>query len=278
MVYTRAGDVWSTSDGRHEQRLATGSRPRWSPDGTRIVYLRDSHLWTMNADGTGQALLAAGTVRGGAAWSPDGTWLAYLSSTCGLCKIRASAPYGTPVPIVADTGTGRTGPGLPSDYSVAWSPDGHRIAYRDGTCAGQYDECLGVYDLTTHDEATVDAYAGGPMPFDGYGVAPAFSPDSRRVTWTAYCAGDPDIAGTQVPVHVAESDVDGQDRRWLGDAGDREAGYAGSDGMVLTAVRGGTLWVTAFDPLTNRRTALLPGSQPDARPRFAGAVQSGRSR
>src|SRR6266496_448054 len=71
-------------------RLTNGEdyRPRWSPDGTRIVFQRffsgpewlQSDLFLMNADGTDQVRLThnrfADTVP---AWSPDGTTIAFAS-------------------------------------------------------------------------------------------------------------------------------------------------------------------------------------------------------
>ncbi len=67
-----------TSDPKHEYS------PRWSPDGTKIVFIREGDLYIMGADGSNPLLIVAG---GGSAfavnsiktpnWSPDGKFLFY---------------------------------------------------------------------------------------------------------------------------------------------------------------------------------------------------------
>jgi TolB protein len=63
-----------------------GQAPRWSPDGTRIMFSAPgagadiAQIWTVNADGSGLQQLterSAGAVH--AAWSPDGTRIAFTS-------------------------------------------------------------------------------------------------------------------------------------------------------------------------------------------------------
>lgn len=69
-------------DGSGQRQLLPSSfsfyTPAWSPDGTKIVFPKDSALWVMNADGTSQTKIIS--VAGGAngpAWSPDGTKIVF---------------------------------------------------------------------------------------------------------------------------------------------------------------------------------------------------------
>src|SRR5512142_1983078 len=63
--------------------------PAWSPDGTRIAFVRTTdgrrsfHVHVMRADGTGIRQITHGRFDENPAWSPDGRWIAY-SSASGL--------------------------------------------------------------------------------------------------------------------------------------------------------------------------------------------------
>ena len=50
------------------------SSPSWSPDGSRIAYVRGGDVWLMRSSGTRGRLVARGALS--VAWSPDGRWLA----------------------------------------------------------------------------------------------------------------------------------------------------------------------------------------------------------
>ncbi|HMA36982.1 MAG TPA: AAA-like domain-containing protein [Chloroflexia bacterium] len=106
--------------------------PAWTPDG-RIVFTsarvdNKTHLFTMNADGSGQQQLtfAAGEQEN-AAVAPDGRQVAYVSTQDGAEHIYTSALDGTGVRQIT------SGPGV--DRYPTWSPDGQWIAFhsnRDG--------------------------------------------------------------------------------------------------------------------------------------------------
>ena len=75
---SRAAGSGSMSRQREcERRRAGGTSPSWSPDGSRIAFLRGGALLTRAPDGSGEQTLPidATGVRD-VAWSPDGAWFA----------------------------------------------------------------------------------------------------------------------------------------------------------------------------------------------------------
>ena len=75
-------------DGRIRRSVAYGGRlaaPAWSPDGTRLTYLRlrssGASLRVIDADGRNHRLLTRASALGTVAWSPDSTRLAYGTVT-----------------------------------------------------------------------------------------------------------------------------------------------------------------------------------------------------
>lgn len=84
-VSVRDGDLWLGA-----QRLTEGpaedSWPDWSPDGRRVVFVRQepgeatSSLWVVRRDGRRLVRLTRGRVDVMPAWAPDGRRIAYASS------------------------------------------------------------------------------------------------------------------------------------------------------------------------------------------------------
>lgn len=60
---------------------STDSYPTWSPDGRKIAFLSQSHLFVMDADGNNRKQLSTLALDGlPPSWSPDGGWIAFSAS------------------------------------------------------------------------------------------------------------------------------------------------------------------------------------------------------
>ena len=95
--------------------LPEGTEPRWSPDGSSMLFLQDGAIFLADGDGTGARRLVEGFAP---VWSPDGTRFAFAP---GL------DPEAVPQVAVADLNGTVAWSGV-SGTDVTWSPDGTRLA------------------------------------------------------------------------------------------------------------------------------------------------------
>src|SRR6476646_3891628 len=130
------------ADGSNQTQLTFDPQPKdqvpdWSPDGSKIAYLADTHgiadivnpswgdIWVMNADGSGQHPITSGATYYGTAWSPDGSRIATLDFTANTRIVyTVNAAYGS------DPQSVHAGPG--PQFVPAWQPRGTGIQGEDG--------------------------------------------------------------------------------------------------------------------------------------------------
>jgi WD40 repeat protein len=115
-----------------ERELTSGESPRWSPDGSSIVFVYNAdvgRIGVIRADGSGLRTLVDDLYTNDPAWSPDGKHIAYEQA--GSDVIQAHV-------VNADGSNDRT---VRAEHGCApaWSPDGKTIATgrdEDGCGAG----------------------------------------------------------------------------------------------------------------------------------------------
>src|SRR5262245_49652255 len=136
-LFAGAGRDLGAASNRFEPRevfdLEWASNPQISPDGRRVIYVRNfmdivkdrrrSTLWLVNADGTDHRALTSGNRNdGNPRWSPDGKRLLYTSIDDNNA-VQLWVRW-------LDTGeTGKLTNLIESPSGVAWSPDGRSIAF-----------------------------------------------------------------------------------------------------------------------------------------------------
>jgi len=120
---------------------------RWSPDGTKIAFLRGKgDLTVIDADGGNEHTLFDHWSPSDFTWSPDGRFIAYSTN---------DAHYNTEVWIIPSTG------GEPynvsrhpdDDVEPRWSPDGKRLLWVSKRHADTFD-LMGVWLTKVDDERT----------------------------------------------------------------------------------------------------------------------------
>jgi Tol biopolymer transport system component len=169
------------AQGANITRLTEGDSPAWSPNGSRIAFVRDGMILVMDVVTRSERLV---TIGNWPAWSPDGTKIAFTSAA-GISVMNAN---GSDVRTLIrhdfrddtwkdwDMGVGKP----------AWSPDGRRIAF----------EHLGDGDIQPAQAYIMNVDGSNPVRVSAayttfrYAESdPAWSHDGRQLVFWSYGFG-----------------------------------------------------------------------------------------
>ncbi len=242
--------------------------PKWSPDGTRILFIRGtglpgSHqLWVMNSDGGNQINLTNNPAldHSAAAWSPDGARIAFVANASEDCCV------GQGIYVMNADGSGKVRL-TEQGNEPQWSPDGTKLVYEqlgirrinaDGTGDVQLDSNFyDAHPLWSPDGTRVlfsyRSTSGSPrvgiMNPDGTGLSlltntnlvdlePRWSNDGTRITWSRLLPG---------PYQLWAMDVNGANQTNLTNgAQDSRDGRWSPDGKKIL------FWQTQYHPDTDQ--------------------------
>jgi WD40 repeat protein len=165
------------------------SRPAWSPDGSRIAYVRrmnnaNHEIYVMNADGSGATQLTnrPDSVESEPSWSPDGQRIAFISNErptantlVGRFHVWVMNADGSDQMLLTDIGGSNTSPD--------WSPDGQRLVF-DSTRDGDHE----IYVMDANGGHLVNLTQHPAMDY-----SPTWSPDGTRIAFVSDRHGDEEI-------------------------------------------------------------------------------------
>ena len=228
--------------------MALDGQPRFSPDGTRVVFTSDRsggeavHIIAVDLSDTVQVTKGKSSSYQSPEWTPDGKYVVATKQGPGQGKLwMYHVDGGSGIQLIDEPENRRTtGAAFGSDDRHFW------YAYRTGSWeynSGMRQYQLAVYDRETGESATRSFRYGGAF-------RPALSPDGR---WLVY--GSRHIGRTGLRIR----DLDNGDERWLAfpvQRDDQESratrdAYPGMsftpDSRAVVAFWGGGLWRVPID-------------------------------
>ncbi len=256
LVFDLLGDLYTLPvEGGATTPLLTGpafeSQPRFSPDGSEIVFVSDrsggQNLWVLSADGSDTTQITRGNdnLYTSPEWTPDGEY---------LVASRTFSPLGgaaKPWLFHRDGGSGIALIDEPDNLKAigpAFDPTGRYIYLARGTRDWNYDAAFPQYQLVRYDRETGrQATVTGRY---GSGFRPGVSPDGGTLVYgtrhedaTGLRARDLATGNERWLVYPVQRD-DMESRATL----DILPGYAFTpDGAALIASYGGRLWRVPLD-------------------------------
>jgi len=212
----------ANADGTGQTRLTNtpGSPeylPKWSPDRSKIAFVRDDRLYTMNPDGSGQTMLID-VMLSSADWSPDGTQIAANGERSSINDVAIVEADGSGLTWITNTTNHQTYP--------RWSPNGNRLVL-------DYNTLSGTEVFTMSPLGTDLLQLTSNSAFDGHSN---WSPDAGRIAFES------NRDGGDHEVYIMNADGTGQTR--LTNRAGRDAMPTWSpDGnlIIYTSAQTGTL-------------------------------------
>ncbi len=191
--------------------LAYDAQPRFSPDGSRVVFTSDrdggQNIWMMSLDGSDTVQISSGEANRAESpeFTPDGD---YVVAAMGMGHFRYG---GSPKLRLfhVDGGNGVDlidGDNVPKTVGPAFGDDGRWIWYAQRTGQGDwsYNAQLPLYAIRAYDRDTGRSY--NRVSRYGGAFRPTLSPDGR---WLVYGSRDDDATGLMI------RDLQNGDERWL---------------------------------------------------------------
>ena len=184
IAFSSMGIIYTMStDGTNLIKLAQGSTPSWSPDGTQIVFsfglgrfrgdVKD--IYIMDANGANRVNLTQGrhNVNHSPVMSPDGTKIAFTSyrdDNFEIYVMNADGKNSKNLTLHLD-----------SDTSPTWSPDGRKIAFASLQVA---EGVLNHSDILVMDADGANRTNITQNP-RAYNTMPSWSPDGSKIAFVA---------------------------------------------------------------------------------------------
>jgi Ca2+-binding RTX toxin-like protein len=222
IAFVRSGDIWTANaDGSSQQLFVSGAaNPAWAPNGTTIAYVKisDSHIYE-RAGSTETQLTSGAGIDGDPAFSPSGTKLVYERSTGGSYDLFVLTLGGGTASLVSSPA---------DDVTASWSPDGTTIIFNEGSTVFR-----------------VPAGGGAATSLGLTGFDATYSPDGTKIAYSAN--GDLGIADASgANPHTINTTLSVADTDW-GTAQPQAGGGGGTSGNGPTNTAYPTITLASGD-------------------------------